>query len=211
MFARFVIGFATLGAALAQVGVAAAQDPRRLQVAAPAQPPPAAQVAAPVEPRAATAPEPWEMALVNLEAGTALIPSRNPGAYGRVWIEYLSVRDRRRPSFAWGFWGGWEGFRAGGVWGLEFPMMVFAGVKSPRVLAAVGGGANLFGLDAVDGKTGGGLLQPRAHARLGFHVGKVFLTATSDVQYGWGWGHPAQVVLMTGVSVGLVFDDHAKK
>jgi hypothetical protein len=202
---RHLIRLAALATALSTIGVAQAEEPRRLQVAVSPAPPPRLRIAN------GHAPERQEMAVLNLEAGTAVIPSRTPGAYGRLWIQYVDVRDRRRPSFAWGFWGGWEGFRADGVWGLAFPMMAYVGLKSPTLLLAVAGGANVFGIGAVDERFGVGLLQPRAHARLGFRVRKLLLSTTGDVQYAYRFGQAAQTVLMTGVSLGVVLDEKAKR
>jgi len=199
MSPRTTAGLAALATVLIG-GAASADTESRLQVAAP----PVLQ--------AATSPTRSQAAIVSVSAGAAVIPSRTPGAYGRLSSEFLAVLDRDRPSFAWGFWGGWEAFGAARVWGLAVPLVVFAGFKSPKVLAAVGGGANLFGLGSVDEKFGGGVIQPRAHARIAFHLGKVLLTSTADVQYDWGWGHPTQVVLMTGVSLGFVLDEqHARR
>jgi len=204
MSARPSILIASLAASLAHAGGAAAQAPRPLQVAGPVEPAPARIAAAPRRERV-------DLGLVNFDAGTAMVPSRAPGAYGRIGTAYVSAFDARRPSFAWGFWGGWEGWGAGGAWGFGFPLVVYVGVKSPKALAAVGGGANLFAIGELDKKFGGGLLQPRAQARLGFRMGKVLFTGTGEVQYGWGWGHPAAVVLMTGISAGIVFQEETRR
>lgn len=195
---------------------ASAPEAPPLQVAAPppAEPPPPAKVATPAPPppanpaQVATNPRPaWTSFLVvGVDGGVALVPGSTLGGFARLGVTVLQVRDPERASLAWGLQEGFEGWSVSKASGFALPIAFFVGVKSPRVVASVGGGFNLFTVDRRDDTTGGGIFSPRANARFGVHAGSLYLVAGADLQRRWDWKIDDLTLFTAGLTLGWVAD-----
>lgn len=70
------------------------------------------------------------------------------------------------------------------------------------MVATVGAGVNVFTFDALDKMSGGGILSPRASARVGFVVGGFHLSAIAQVQRRWQWGSDDLTLFTAGLVLG---------
>jgi hypothetical protein len=187
-----------------------------LPLAAQAEEPPAPvlQVAAPTLPPSlppppvmvAAEPHRVDMGVVSFEGGPLFIPGRRVGGLGRISMDVVVAPEPNHPHFAWGARVSLEGWGGSNEGGFALPMMLVLGAWSEHVIATVGGGFNLFTLDGIDKKTGGGILSPRATARVGFTFGNVYLAVSGEAQRHWAWGLDDVSMFSAAGSLGVIFD-----
>lgn len=144
------------------------------------------------------------------EAGASFLPAGAPGGYGRIAVEMLSTGSLRETGPVFGFWYGFEGWGAPKVGGGSVPLALEGGVKTTHFVATLGAGFNLFTIDKLEKRYGGGIFSPRASARIGLHFEPVYVVATADVQRRWQWGLDDMTVFQAGLAVGFMMDGNAK-
>jgi hypothetical protein len=145
-----------------------------------------------------------------LEVGASFLASGTPGGYGRATIEMLSTGSLRETGPVLGFWYGFEGWGAPKVGGGSVPLALEGGVKLTHFVATLGAGFNLFTIDKLEKRYGGGIFSPRASARIGLHFEPVYVVATADVQRRWQWGLDDMTVFQAGLAIGVMVDGNAK-
>ncbi|APR85312.1 Hypothetical protein A7982_10661 [Minicystis rosea] len=151
----------------------------------------------------------------HFEGGVALLPSLVPGltkpmgGFGRFSVELLAPLDTKKgtgPVF--GVWYGFEGWGAPKIGGGSVPVLLDFGIKTDHFLGTLGVGVNAFTIDKLGEKYGGGLLSPRASARLGVIFDPVILMANADIQRRWQWGLDDLTVFQAGISIGFIMPDY---
>jgi hypothetical protein len=190
---------------------AVAAPPAPLVVAADPAPPPTPPAVAIAPPPAvvdtAPAPERVSVLLPRADGGVAVVPGRRVGGYGSAALDALWNADRRRLKPVWGLSGGWEFFGSPGTrGGGGFNIGLLGGLRSPTVFALVGAGVNAFTFDLEKGG-GGGILSPRASARVGFVVGSFHLGAIAQVQRRWQWGSEDLTLVTLGLALGGMWEE----
>jgi hypothetical protein len=99
-----------------------------------------------------------------------------------------------------------EGWFAPKRGGFALPYWLHGGLKTRFFVAMVGLGFNLFTLDSMGGKVGGGIFSPRANARIGIHKGAFYVDVMGGVQRRWEWKIDDITMFQAGVTVGWVDD-----
>jgi hypothetical protein len=171
----------------------------------PPPPPPALVVAAP-----SARTTPTTFFALKAEGGMAYAPGHRPGGYGRFGAEVLVAPNHDRPGPVWGLWDAFEGWSNGANGGGSFPIVFFAGVRSPHVFATGGAGFNLITVDVVRDTKAAGIFSPRAQARLGVQVGYLMIAANVEVQRRWRWVLNDLTLFQAGITLGFMAESKEK-
>src|SRR6185503_18898600 len=126
--------------------------------------------------------------LIALTGGPVYIPGRGLGGFGRGGAETLIGTRADGSGPLYGVSSAWEGYNAPASHGFSAAVGWIAGFATPRLLATVSAGMNVFSFDTLDKAVGAGLFSPRANARLGVRAGRYAFAATAEMQYRWRWG-----------------------
>jgi hypothetical protein len=145
--------------------------------------------------------------------GAMFIEGLSPSAYARVGAGAIAQVGDPHDENGW-FLGGWdalEGWGGSGRGGFALPLFFEVSYRVKPALFSLSVGANLFTVDFErtdgedeDGKTGGGVMSPRAGLRVGFEADPVYVAVQGEGQRRWRWGLPDRWVGQAGVDLGLV-------